>query len=270
MAINLNDKKTLTDKILPKVDFLVTSSGLQISCERITTPRILKFDKPGRCRACKADTVEISFVVSKEGVWVDCTRIRGTPFIPFDIVYDLPNHCIFRLKSRGHIFSIPYNTNDGDGSNTQSTEILSRAGSTSSVPPSSSFAELIQNRKKSSYSTTTTTTVAKKPAKQQQSSKFEDDSEKSEDEILFLGEKSVRADGKTQTINASLVNEVKQEIVSTDNEQEGGETDDTDAGEFSATPTPPPPKLQKIQDRFAAAAASAAANDEGKDESKKE
>jgi hypothetical protein len=47
-------------------------------------------------------------VVSREGVSLYCSRIKTQKFIPFDFIYDLPAHCIFRLKSRGRVFNIPY------------------------------------------------------------------------------------------------------------------------------------------------------------------
>ncbi len=98
MAINISDKKALMQQILPEVDFNITANGLTISAaNRISTPRFVPFDHAGRCRECKGSEVELDFIVTKEGVTCYCTRIKGSTFIPFDIIYDLPTHCFFKV-----------------------------------------------------------------------------------------------------------------------------------------------------------------------------
>lgn len=34
--------------------------------------------------------------------------IKGAKFVPFDSTHEFPDHCFFRLKSRGHVFNIPH------------------------------------------------------------------------------------------------------------------------------------------------------------------
>lgn len=110
MAVNQKDIKSLIKKIIPKVDYLVTSSGLQILCDRITTPRILKFDLPSKCKSC----LKVALCIAKHGVWVDCSRIKGLPFVPFDIIRDFPKYTIFRFKARGSTFPIPHSDSDSE------------------------------------------------------------------------------------------------------------------------------------------------------------
>ena len=99
MAININDKKSLIQQILPEVDFNVTNKGLTISAsQRLSTPRFIPFDNVGRCRECKATEAELDFVVAKEGVTFYCSRIKSPIFIPFDTIYDLPGHCFFKAS----------------------------------------------------------------------------------------------------------------------------------------------------------------------------
>ena len=98
MAINMSDKKYLSQQILPEVDFNITSSGITlIASERLSTPRFIPFDQTGKCRECKGTEAEIDFIVTKEGVTVYCTRLKGLRFVPFDTIYELPGHCFFRV-----------------------------------------------------------------------------------------------------------------------------------------------------------------------------
>lgn len=89
------------------MDFNITSTGILISCDRLIQPRYMPFDIPQKCGRC-GDSGEIDFVVSKDGVFISYSRLRGTKFIHFDKVYDLPGHCIFRVKNRGRMVSIPH------------------------------------------------------------------------------------------------------------------------------------------------------------------
>nr|CAD2198365.1 unnamed protein product [Meloidogyne enterolobii] len=107
MAININDKKSLIQQILPEVDFNVTNKGLTISAsQRLSTPRFIPFDNVGRCRECKATEAELDFVVAKEGVTFYCSRIKSPIFIPFDTIYDLPGHCFFKIRNKARVFNV--------------------------------------------------------------------------------------------------------------------------------------------------------------------
>ncbi|CAK5077646.1 unnamed protein product [Meloidogyne enterolobii] len=91
MALNLKDKKSLSQQILPEVDFNVTPTGITISAsDRLSNPRFIPFNHPGRCRECKSTEVEIDFIVTKEGVTIFCNRVKGNQFVPFDTIYELP------------------------------------------------------------------------------------------------------------------------------------------------------------------------------------
>uniref|UniRef100_A0A183BZP9 WHEP-TRS domain-containing protein n=1 Tax=Globodera pallida TaxID=36090 RepID=A0A183BZP9_GLOPA len=47
-------------------------------------------------------------MITKEGVTIWCSRIKNTQFVPFDVIYDLPGHCFFRVKNKARVFNIPY------------------------------------------------------------------------------------------------------------------------------------------------------------------
>ena len=102
--------KDLTDQILPLVHFNVSSNGLTISADRLNAERFIAFDVIGRCKDCRSETVEIDFVVTPQGVTILCNRFKTQKFIQFDNIYDLPQHCFMRLRSRGKTFNIPYAT----------------------------------------------------------------------------------------------------------------------------------------------------------------
>jgi len=93
----MNDKKSLFTQIIPEVDFNVTTNGITITSERITTPRFIPFEHGGRCRECKSTEVELDFIVTKEGVTIYCTRLSTPRLVPFDCIYDLPGHCFFKV-----------------------------------------------------------------------------------------------------------------------------------------------------------------------------
>lgn len=206
MAVNQEDKKALIDRILPKkVDILALSSGIQILSERITTPRILKFDQPGRCKGCKSPNFDVKGCIEKNGVWILCPRIKGIPFVPFDIIYDFPNHTVFHLKSWGQIFTIPHdsdNPEDGDDDSTKTPSLLSKTGPTtgggrrrpSKIPKTSNNSKG-GNRKN----------LGSPPTN------ISDD----DDEIIFLGQKP--AAGDTIGPFSNLADNIKQEIQDFDN-----------------------------------------------------
>lgn len=196
MAVNPHNKRYLIKKILPKVDFLVTTQGVQILCDRITTPRLLKFDKPGRCSTCKSDSVEISFCVEKRGVWVDCTRIKDLQFVPFDLINDFPRTCIFRLKSKARIFSIPHET-EGDDDPAPVSEVLPTTRPNTLSP----FLNKFDNQ----------SSVLSQKSINDRETPSPHLSEAEEDEIVFLGQKpghNKKAKGGKPTANI-----VKQEII---------------------------------------------------------
>jgi len=109
MAINISDKKSLLNLLIPEVEFNVTSAGITVlPCERLSMARSIPFDSPGRCRECKSADVELDFVVTKEGVYINCSRVKGQRFVPFDVVYELPGHCFFKLRNKGRVFNIEH------------------------------------------------------------------------------------------------------------------------------------------------------------------
>lgn len=131
MAVNPSDKKAIADVVLPEVHFNVTSTGVTISSKRLSTARFVPFNQPGKCRNCKSSDLELDHVITKEGITLYCSRIKvdkwerikkkklihmlnsffsfkGSKFIAFDHTYEYPEHCFFRLKSRGHVYNIPH------------------------------------------------------------------------------------------------------------------------------------------------------------------
>lgn len=103
---------SLTTQILPEIDFNILSTGITIkSNDRLSTPRFIPYDQGGRCKECKATEVEVDFVVTKDGVTLYCTRIKGSRFVAFDRPYELPGHCFFRIKNKGRVFNIPHGEN---------------------------------------------------------------------------------------------------------------------------------------------------------------
>uniref|UniRef100_A0A914IFX5 Uncharacterized protein n=1 Tax=Globodera rostochiensis TaxID=31243 RepID=A0A914IFX5_GLORO len=108
MAFNINDKRSLFDSIIPSVNFSITSNSITVASERISTPRVIPFDIPGKCRHCKSTEGDMDYMVTKEGVTVWCSRINGPAFVPFDFVYDLPGHTFFKIKNKGRAFDVEH------------------------------------------------------------------------------------------------------------------------------------------------------------------
>jgi hypothetical protein len=109
MALNMNDKKNLALQILPEVDFNITTTGVTVhASQRLSMPRVIPFDNQGKCKECKSSEVELDFVVTKEGVTLFCTRMKGSRFVPFDSVHDLPGHCFFKIKNKGRVFNVEH------------------------------------------------------------------------------------------------------------------------------------------------------------------
>jgi hypothetical protein len=90
MALNMADKLGLAKEILPEVEFMVHADGVKVySYDRLAVPRFVPFDNIGK--------VDLDYAISKEGVTLHCKRFKGTRFIPFDRVHDLPGHCFFKV-----------------------------------------------------------------------------------------------------------------------------------------------------------------------------
>lgn len=102
------NKFSLSKQILPEVDFAITSSGITLTSERLTTPRFLPFDHPGKCRECKSSEASVDFMVCKEGVTIFSDRIRGSRFVRFDAVHDLPDYCFFKIRSKSRVFTVDH------------------------------------------------------------------------------------------------------------------------------------------------------------------
>lgn len=205
MAVNQSDKKKLMNRILPKVDCLASATGLQILCDRITTPRFVKFDTPGKCKLCKSEMVEVTFCVEKTGVWIDCNRIKGLPFVPFDIIRDFPKHSFFKLKSRARIFSIPLGDKEGneddddddgdelgDNMEEQASQNLSEIGSSQTLLKDQNVSEITPKNMDTCLETG--------------------------EEIIFLGEKKGEGTIEQQKEQQSKIVNVKQEIMDDDDE----------------------------------------------------
>lgn len=100
---------SLTSQILPEIDFNILSNGITIkSNERLSTPRFILYDTASRCKQCKSTEVELDFIVTKDGLTIYCSRIKGPRFVAFDNVMELPGHCYFRIKNKGRVFNIPH------------------------------------------------------------------------------------------------------------------------------------------------------------------
>jgi hypothetical protein len=106
MAVNVSDKKSLLKKMVPEIDFSISSSGLTLRSKRFNTPRFVPYEATGKCKECRSDTVELDFVISQQGVTLFCSRIKGEQFVKFDKTNELPGFCFFKLRSRGRVFNL--------------------------------------------------------------------------------------------------------------------------------------------------------------------
>ncbi|CAK5077038.1 unnamed protein product [Meloidogyne enterolobii] len=51
MAINMSDKRYISEIIIPEIEFNVNTNGITLQAKsRLSTPRFLPFDQCGRCR----------------------------------------------------------------------------------------------------------------------------------------------------------------------------------------------------------------------------
>ena len=100
----MSNKKALMRRLVPEVDLTVGAQGITLKSSRFTTSRFVPYDKPGKCSDC----AEADFITSPEGVTLFCTRIKGEKFIRFDRINALPGFCMFRLRTCGRAFNIPY------------------------------------------------------------------------------------------------------------------------------------------------------------------
>lgn len=104
----MSDTEELFDQIIPTAEFKYSPIGVTISSERLDTARFVPYDVPGKCRECP---YKVDHVVSRDGIWTRCKQhLKKKKFVPFDVIYDLPAHCCFRLQIHGNVFNVPYKT----------------------------------------------------------------------------------------------------------------------------------------------------------------
>nr|CAD2205137.1 unnamed protein product [Meloidogyne enterolobii] len=87
-------------ELIPIVSFSATANGLTISVPKLNTPRFVPFDISGKCTTCRADDVEIDYVITLEGIHI----IKK--FVAFDIIERFGKTNVFRFKTRRKVFSI--------------------------------------------------------------------------------------------------------------------------------------------------------------------
>jgi hypothetical protein len=95
----------------PEVDFIVGGSGVTIYSSRFYEPRFLEWDVKGKCPKCKSSIVDIDFFVSGNGIELHSSRFNVERFVFFDIPYQLPDQCHFRVRMKGHTYTIPFEKN---------------------------------------------------------------------------------------------------------------------------------------------------------------
>ena len=138
--------KNLISSSIPEVDFLVSARGIQLTSERLFTPRFIPFDVPGKCSLCKCDGVEIDFAVYQRGVFIYCPRMKGLKFVAFDIKTPLPSHCTFRVKCKGRVFNIPHTIEEEPSTSMdEPEETASQIGERLAKEKQASIEEMIQN-----------------------------------------------------------------------------------------------------------------------------
>nr|CAD2191199.1 unnamed protein product [Meloidogyne enterolobii] len=96
----------LLEKVLPEVLFAVSSSGVTISSPRLITARFVEFDLAGKCKSCKGENVDIDFIVTPKDVTLYCNRLKSEKVVMFDHIYEIPQQCVFRVKSKGRNYNI--------------------------------------------------------------------------------------------------------------------------------------------------------------------
>ncbi|KAF7636239.1 hypothetical protein Mgra_00004367 [Meloidogyne graminicola] len=109
MAFNIANKKALAEELIPEVTFSVSTIGITINSPRLDTARFVQFDVAGKCRSCRSESVEIDYVVTPGGISLHSNRLKGEKHVAFDTIYEIPQHSLFRLKSRGKVFNIKSN-----------------------------------------------------------------------------------------------------------------------------------------------------------------
>lgn len=94
----------------PEVNIVVNHGGLTISSKRFDTPRFVPFEV--HCKTCKTTSVTIDFVISNEGISIQCPKFKSEKFLNFDRVYDMPRKTFISVKTRSSTFQIPINNEE--------------------------------------------------------------------------------------------------------------------------------------------------------------
>jgi hypothetical protein len=140
MALNMQNKKSLADQVLPEVEFSINSSGVIIQAgDRFSTARFLPFDK---CK-CHPTECDLDFVVEQHGVTVFSNRFKSRRFVPFDNERDLPGFCFFKIRNKGRCIKIKHDFSSSGKQNVQEapqpTQLSTTTSSQSVTSPPNHF-----------------------------------------------------------------------------------------------------------------------------------
>ncbi|CAK5113048.1 unnamed protein product [Meloidogyne enterolobii] len=60
----------------------------------------------GKCKSCRGENVDIDFIVTPKDVTLYCNRLKSEKVVMFDHIYEIPQQCVFRVRSKGKNFNI--------------------------------------------------------------------------------------------------------------------------------------------------------------------
>ncbi|KAL7074803.1 hypothetical protein ACQ4LE_006147 [Meloidogyne hapla] len=91
---------------IPIVCISATITGLTITSPKLNTPRYVPFDISGKCKTCRAEDVEIDYVITMGGIYIISNRLKKEKFVEFDIIEKFGENNVFRFKVKRKVFTI--------------------------------------------------------------------------------------------------------------------------------------------------------------------
>jgi hypothetical protein len=91
---------------IPDIDFTVNATGLTMRSKRLTTPRYVPWDLPGRCSRCKSQVAEVDYLLQPHGLTLYCNRLRGPKWVPFDVIRQWRAGQAVRIRSRNKVLNL--------------------------------------------------------------------------------------------------------------------------------------------------------------------
>lgn len=98
-----------TNENLPEAEFEFFDTGIRVKSQHFIEPFFIPFDLIGVCPKCHSTEGNNNFIITRQGLILYSTRIKGSRFLPFSSsLPSLPKHCVFKVQNKGRTYNVHF------------------------------------------------------------------------------------------------------------------------------------------------------------------